>query len=98
MKTLNLITIVFLFVLFSCNAGEKTKAQKVTFGIYEIVKTNEIPNSLMDTIKSKNVQLENNTQLSVIGYIQKADSLVFQLDLSKENIKLVEFWTNLDPI
>jgi len=39
MKTLNLITIVFLFVLSSCNFEAKTNGKKVTFGIYEVVRS-----------------------------------------------------------
>jgi SecD/SecF fusion protein len=89
MKIFKVLIVILLFVFYSCNSGVKTNAKKVTFGIYEIVKNNEIPDSIIDTLKSINVQLENNPQQPIIGYITKADSLVLQLDLSKENIKLV---------
>ena len=90
MKTLSFISILFLFVLYSCNSGTNTNRPKVTFGIHEVVKISEIPNAILDTLKSKNVQIENNPQQSIIGYITKADSLVLQPDLSKGNYKFVK--------
>jgi preprotein translocase subunit SecD len=96
MKTLNLITILFLFVLSSCNSSVKTIDEKVTFGVYEVVNINEIPKSIIDTLKAKNIQFESNTQLSIIGYIQKADSLLLQIDLSGDNLKLVKTFYTLD--
>jgi preprotein translocase subunit SecD len=90
MKTLNLLAIIFLFVLISCNSGVKTNGKKVTFGVYEVVYVNEIPKSIVESLKAKNILLENNPQLSIVGYIQKTDSLLLQLDLSRDNLKLVK--------
>jgi preprotein translocase subunit SecD len=96
MKTLNLLTVLFLFILFSCSSQVSTNAEKVNFGIFETVKTNEIPDYILDSIKAKNVRLKNNPQSAVIGYILKSDLSVFQLDFSKENIKLVKTFNTVD--
>ncbi|NOQ27027.1 MAG: hypothetical protein GQ564_16825 [Bacteroidales bacterium] len=94
MKTLNLVTIIFLFIFFSCSSQVSTNAEKVNFGIYETVKTNEIPDHILDSIKAKNIRLKNNPQSAIIGYILKSDLSVLQLDFSTENIKLVKtFYT-----
>jgi len=97
MKTLNLLTVIFLFILFSCNSQVQTNAEKVNFGVFEMVKTNEIPDHVMDSIQARNVQLENNTKTAVIGYILKSDLSVLQLDFSEENIKLVKTFNTVDP-
>jgi preprotein translocase subunit SecD len=96
MKTLNLLAIIFLFVLSSCNPGVKTNDKKVTFGVYEVVYVNEIPKSIIESLKAKNILLENNPQLSVVGYIQKIDSSFLQLDLSRDNLKLVKTFYTVD--
>ena len=90
MKTLFLVSITFLFFLFSCNSGTKTSEQKVTFGIHEVTKVSEMPNEIIDTLKSMNVQIESDQQKSVIGYITKADSMVLPIDLSEQNLKIVK--------
>jgi preprotein translocase subunit SecD len=95
-KTLNLITIIFIIALSSCNFGVKTNVKKVTFGIYEVVDINEIPKSIIDTLKVKGIRFENNTQLSIIGYIQKADTSFLQLDLSRDNLKLAKTHYTVD--
>jgi preprotein translocase subunit SecD len=89
MKTLSFSSIVLLFVLFSCNSGNKINGQKVSFGIHEVVERNEIPNSIIDSLKSNRVQIENNQQY-MIGYITKADSQSLNLDVSDQNFKLVK--------
>jgi len=90
MRTLYLISIAFLCFLYSCNSEIKTNGQKVKFGIHELVKTSEIPNAIFDTLKSKNIQIESNQQQSVIGYITKSDSMVFQHSLSGQDFKIVQ--------
>jgi preprotein translocase subunit SecD len=89
MKTIQFLTIVVLFTLCSCNNGGKTNAQKVTFGIYETVKIKDIPASIIDSLKTKNIRLETDTQQPIIGYLLKSDSLNKQIFLSKEDINLV---------
>jgi hypothetical protein len=54
MKTVNLITIIVLFALDSCNTTEKSKTSTVTFGIYETFKINDIQASVMDSLKITN--------------------------------------------
>ncbi len=96
MKTLNLITIIFLFVLSSCNYEVKTNSKKATFGIYEVVNTDEIPKSVIDTLRAMSIQLENNTQLSIVGYIQNADTTCLCLDFSSDSLKLVKTFYTID--
>ena len=96
MKTLKLITIIFIVAISSCSNGIKTNSKKVTFGIYEVININDIPKSIIDTLKAKNIQFANNTQLSVIGYMQKADSSILQLDLSRYNLKLAKSLYTVD--
>jgi len=90
MKAILLVTISFLFFLISCDSKTNANGQKVVFGIHEVVKVNEMPVAIIDTLKSMGVQIESNQQLPVLGYITKADSMILQFDLSKENIKLVK--------
>jgi preprotein translocase subunit SecD len=90
MRTLYLLSIAFLCFLLSCNSETKTSAQKVTFGIHEVVTVSEIPNAIIDTLKSMNIQIESNQQQSVIGYLAKADSLALQLNLSEQEFKIVK--------
>jgi preprotein translocase subunit SecD len=96
MKTFNLLTIILVAILFSCSTKVKTNGKKVDFGIFEMVKPNEIPSNIMDSIKAKNVHLDNDLQSPVIGYISVSDSSVFHLDLSKENLKLVRAYSPVD--
>jgi len=90
MKAIFLVFISFLFFLISCDSKTNTNGQKVVFGIHEVVKINEMPVAIIDTLKSMGVQIESNPQEPVLGYITKADSMILQFDLSKENIKLVK--------
>ncbi|MCB2196444.1 MAG: hypothetical protein KQH79_11340 [Bacteroidetes bacterium] len=96
MKTLNLLTVIFLFIFFSCNSKVDTNAKKVNFGIYETIKTSELPGYIIDSLKAKNVQLKNNPQSVIIGYISKSDTTALQLDFSKEDLKLVKTFKTVD--
>lgn len=96
MKTLNLFAIILLSILFSCSSQVKTNVEKVNFGIFEMVNSNEIPDYITDSLKAKNVIIKNNPQSGIIGYISKSDLSVLQLDFSKENIKLVKTFNTVD--
>jgi len=96
MKAIFLVSMSFLFYLFSCSSETKTNEQKVEFGIHVVVNLSEIPTTIIDTLKSKGVQIESNEQQTVLGYITKADSLVPQFDLSEQNIKLVKTFYQVD--
>jgi len=87
---INILTVAFLIVLCSCHSGEKSNTQKVSFGIYETVKVKDIPDLIIDSLKRINIQFENDTQLPIIGYMLKNDSLNFRFDFSKESIRLVK--------
>ena len=90
MKALFLMSVTFLFFLISCDSQTKTNVKKVEFGINVVANLSEIPAAIIDTLKSKGVQIESNQQQPVLGYISKADSMVLQIDLSEQNIKLVK--------
>lgn len=81
--------IVVLLIICACNTTIKKDAQKVNFGIYEVLTFNEIPLALIDSLIAKNIKLEKNTNMAVIAYFQKSDSAILHLDFTKENIKLV---------
>jgi len=90
MKAIFLISMSFLLLLISCDLQTNTNGQKVVFGIHVVATASEIPTAVIDTLKSKGVQIESNQQQPVIGYITKADSMILQFDLSEQNIKLVK--------
>jgi preprotein translocase subunit SecD len=90
MKAIFLLSMSFLFFLNSCDSQTKTNGQKVVFGINVVVNINEIPVAIIDTLKSKGVQIESNQQQPVLGYISKADTMVLHYDLAEQNIKLVK--------
>lgn len=90
MKAIFLVSMSFLFFLNSCDSQTKTNGKKVEFGIYVVAKVSEIPTAIIDTLKSKGVQIESNQQQPVIGYITKADSMALQFDLSGQNIIFVK--------
>jgi preprotein translocase subunit SecD len=98
MKIINLLSILFLFTLIACVSGVKPDGQKVTFGICEIVKISEMPDSIIDTLKTLKVQIENNPEEPIIGFIAKTDTLALQVDLSNENLKLVRTVFTIDII
>jgi preprotein translocase subunit SecD len=89
-KAICLISMSFLFFLISCDSQPNINGQKVIFGIHVAANVSEIPTAIIDTLKSKGVQMESNHQQPVLGYITKADSMVLQYDLSEQNIKLVK--------
>lgn len=90
MKTIFLVAMSFLFFLFSCDSQTNTAGQKVVFGINVVANGSEMPAAIIDTLKSKGVQIEENQQQPFLGYITKEDSMVLQIDLSEQNIKLVK--------
>jgi len=90
MKAIILVSMSFLFFLISCNSQTNTTGQKVVFGIHVVANVSEIPTAIIDSLKSKGVQIESNQQQSFLGYITKADSKVLRYDLSEQNIKLVK--------
>jgi preprotein translocase subunit SecD len=89
-KAIWMISISFLLILNSCDSQTKTNGQKVVFGIHLVANVSEIPAEIIDTLKSKGIQIESNEKQPVLGYISKADSLIFHFDLSDQNIKLVK--------
>jgi len=96
LKAIFLVSISILFFLFSCDSRTKTNGQKVVFGIHVVANVSEIPAAIIDTLKSKGIQIDSNQQQPVLGYISKADSMVLQLDLSEQNIKLVKTFYQVD--
>lgn len=96
MKTLNLITIVLLLIFCSCKTQVKTDVEKVEFGVYEMVTTDNLPNHILDSLQAFSVQLKKNPGSSIIGYISDADLSVLEYNFSKDNIKLLKTYNKVD--
>ncbi len=96
MKTFLFNAAILLVIFCSCQSSVKTKPNRVSFGIYETVKITEIPNAIMDTLRNRHIVIEKDQQQSTIGYTPKADSMVYQIDLSKENFKLAKTFYTVD--
>lgn len=92
---LSVLFIAMLFVvLCSCNSVVKQKT--VSFGIYETVKIGEVPVAILDTLQSKQVKIEKDPHLSIIGYIPKADSVTILPELSGEKLKYFKTFYAID--
>ena len=89
MKTTLVISVLFLFIIGSCNKGAEKEAPRMDFGVYEIIKKQNLSESVMDSLKQSNLKFEKSTERPIIGYIMISDSSVFQFDLSEANIQLV---------
>ena len=96
MKTINIYTIILLVILFSCSSQVMTNGENLNFGIFEMIKTKDIPVHVIESIGEKNLQLGNDRNSAIIGYISVSDTSVLQLDFSKENIKLVKTFYTTD--
>ena len=59
MKTLIISTIATLCVICSCQSPEKTNASHIRFGIYETVRSIEIPDPVIEKIKTAGIVFEN---------------------------------------
>ena len=89
MKTLRFILLI-VPILFSCQPKVAENKPKVKFGIYETVKTTDIPKHIVDTLKIFNIQPETDTSLSTVGYISKSDTQNLQLSYPDEGIRLLK--------
>lgn len=96
MKTINILTIILLTLLFSCSPQVMNKGENLNFGIFEMYKAKDIPAHVIESIKANNVQLDRDGNSAVIGYISKPDTSVLYLDFSKKNIKLVKTFYSTD--
>lgn len=88
MKTLTRVVIIILIFSCSCNPGVKIKNSKVEFGIYEIVKSKDLPAYIIDTLKATHIIINEDQQQPIIGYLPEDDYARVLTDLSKVNIKL----------
>lgn len=95
MKTAKQLTIILLITLFACNSREKTNAPKVNFGIYAAINVNEIPSSIMDSLKTTNLQFEKNLEQPTLGYLSK-DADLKLTGFEKENVKLMKTFSTVD--
>lgn len=88
MKTIHLFVLTCLTML-ACHSATNNKEPKVAFGIYEILKINEIPVSLLDSIQARGIGAEKDITTSVIGYIPAGDSGSLTQELSTEAFRLI---------
>ena len=89
MKAKIFFIIIVLFALNACKTEKKSDAEKINFGIYETVNVKEIPKSIIDTLKTIEIQFEQNKQQPIIGYILTSETI----DLNKitaKNIRLAK--------
>jgi preprotein translocase subunit SecD len=89
MKIINYYAIALLIALLTCCSTEKGNIPKVNFGVYETFNVNEIPSSLMDSLKTTNIQFEKNQQQPTIGYLPKDETLEVA-DLQNKDLKLMK--------
>jgi hypothetical protein len=87
MKTIYVITLMLL-VFTSCASKPGENAQKVTFGIYEIVNPSDLPASFSDSLATVNLRPATETEQPIIGYI-KTDSLAFLGDFVSSSYMLL---------
>ena len=96
MKMITVFAIAILFAFPSCNSEEKINTQKVKFGLYETINVDELPASLIDTLKKTDIKIEKDIQQPIIGYVLQNESVEIQLDFVKENIRLVKTAYSVD--
>ena len=89
MKATTILMVTILFALHACKTEKKTDTEKINFGIYETVNVNEIPKSIIDTLKILEIQFEQNKQQPIIGYILTSKTIDFNKLMAK-NVRLVK--------
>jgi len=95
MKTTTILMIIVFFALHACKTEKKSEDEKVNFGIYEIVKVEEIPNSIIDKLKTINIQFEKDKLQPIVGYIRKSELINIE-KLSDKNVKLIKTTFTID--
>lgn len=85
-----LVAVDFLFFLNSCDSQTNTNVHNVEFRIHVVIHLSGIPIALIDSLELMGVQIEENQQQPILGCITEAESMVLQLDLKEQNIKLIK--------
>ena len=80
-----ILYILVVFTAISCNTTTKTEGKKVGFGIHKVTNSNDIPGSIIDSLKSMKVLIDTQRPATA-GYIHTSDSLLFKSDYSIEGI------------
>lgn len=96
MKTLNLLTVLFICLLSTGYSQSNPNQKKVVFGIYEIISPKDLPASFTEALKRTNIKFEKNIQSTTIGYIEKTDPMITKLDVSKQSFTLVKSYFTVD--
>ena len=89
MKTITTLFLLPLTVILSCTSRPKILAQKVSFGIYETVRSARVPSELIDSLKKHDVTIDPDPQSPVTGYLRMKDSANARLDLSSDSVSIV---------
>ena len=95
MKAKIIFMIIVLFAMNACKTEKKTDAETISFGIYETVNVKEIPKSIIDTLKTIEIQFEQNKQQPIIGYILKSKTIDLN-KLSTKNVRIVQSANTVD--
>lgn len=90
MKTLKTSIFVALIALLSCQSKQNSSIQKLTFGIYGTIKTKDIANVLIDTLKHDNFVIESDKELPIVGYFPNGKAADFQNEVAADTLKLVK--------
>ena len=91
-----LFAAVLLVCSVSCRPGEKTGAAASEFGIYQVIKRDDIPQALIDTLEKLNVIIEADSLRPFLCYITVNDTLVLKNDFSEYNLRLVKTYNTVD--
>jgi preprotein translocase subunit SecD len=90
MKTIHLLTIAVLCAFSSCNPVHNANTSKVSFGIYETIRSGDIPDRILEKLKAAGLQSEDDTLSPVLGYYQENDSMDQKIAGTGENFKLIK--------
>lgn len=94
MKTIHIFLVLAIIFLSSCTSGVKsesasTESIHADFGIHEIVLNNELPASLVDSLKANKILLNEETHQVIVGYQLATEAKGETLNISVNNVKLI---------
>ncbi|MHB9143018.1 MAG: SecDF P1 head subdomain-containing protein [Paludibacter sp.] len=96
MKTINWILTCMILYISTAFTSANLNAQKATFGIYEIAKIVEVPNSLINLLKTNNIQFNKNAQSQAIGYLSAEEYAKICMNLSVDNVRFIKSTYTVD--
>lgn len=94
MKTIHIFLVLTIILLSSCTSGVKsesvpTESIHADFGIHEIVLNNELPASLVDSLKANKILLNEEAHKVIVGYQLASDASAESLNITSNEVKLI---------